>query len=92
MKKFIIRHGILPLIDIDRFFELFFQMKSLQMNLNSFDDLKHILSKYLKIMPNLLTLKISILGNQSSNDMPQWQGIVNNMSYELGKKHIKIWK
>ena len=89
MDKFIIRHGALLLSDNDRFLEIFSQLKHLQINLNTIDDLRHIVSKFVKKMPELITLQISLL---EQNDIPQWEGIMNNISYEIAKRYIKIWK
>ena len=43
-------------------------------------------------MNQLVTLHIYLIETNQSTEMPQWQGIVNNISYETSKQHIKIWK
>jgi hypothetical protein len=43
-------------------------------------------------MNNLRTLHIWLIGTNEPIDTPQWEGVVNNISYEIAKRHIKIWK
>jgi hypothetical protein len=43
-------------------------------------------------MNQLLTLHIWLIEINQPNDIPQWEGIINNISYEIAKRHIKIWK
>ncbi len=80
------------LADNDRFLEIFCQLKHLQINLNTINDLRQIVSKFVKNMPQLITLQICLLEINQPNDIPQWEGIINNISYEIAKRHIKIWK
>lgn len=43
-------------------------------------------------MNQLLTLHIWLMEISQPSDTPQWEGIINNISYEIAKRHIKIWK
>lgn len=43
-------------------------------------------------MMNLVTLNISLVITNEPNDSLQWEGVINNISYEIAKRHIKIWK
>jgi hypothetical protein len=92
LDKFIVRHGVLLLSDNDRFLEIFCQLKHLQINLNTIDDLRQIVLKFVKNMYRLITLQIYLIEQNQSNDIPQWEGIINNISYEIAKRYIKIWK
>ncbi|CAF3408858.1 unnamed protein product [Rotaria socialis] len=92
LEKFVLRRGILPIVDHNRFLEIFSNLKHLQINLNTIYDLRQIAGKFIKNMTNLLTLNIWLTGTNEPNDTLQWEGIVNNVSYEIAKRHIKIWK
>lgn len=48
--------------------------------------------KFVKIMHRLFTLQIYLLDIDQPNDIPQWEGIMNNISYEIAKRYVKIWK
>jgi hypothetical protein len=87
-----LRRGALPIVDNDRFLEIFSQLKHLQINLNTIHDLRQIAAKFVKNMNHLLTLHIWLMEISQPNDIPQWGGIINNISYEIAKRHIKIWK
>jgi len=43
-------------------------------------------------MNHLLTLHIWLIQINQPNDIPQWGGVINNISYEIDKRNIKIWK
>ncbi|CAF4564170.1 unnamed protein product, partial [Rotaria magnacalcarata] len=92
LEKFVLRRGILPIVDHNCFLEIFSNLKHLQINLNTIYDLRQIAGKFIKNMTNLLTLNILLTGTNEPNDTLQWEGIVNNVSYEIAKRHIKIWK
>jgi len=92
LSKLVIRRGALPIINNDRFLEIFSQLKHLHINLNKIDDLKSIAAKFVKNMNHLLTLHIWLIQINQPNDIPQWGGIINNISYEIDKRNIKIWK
>jgi hypothetical protein len=78
--------------DNDRFLQIFSELKHLQINLNTIYDLRQIAAKFVKNMNKLRTLHIWLIGTNEPNDTPQWEGVVNNISYEIAKRHIKIWK
>jgi len=78
--------------DNDRFLQIFLQLKHLHINLNTLHDLRQIAAKFVKSMNQLLTLHIWLIEINQPNDIPQWEGIINNISYEIAKRHIKIWK
>ena len=86
------RRGALLLADNDRFLQIFSRLKHLQIPVNTIDDLRQIVSKFVKTMPRLLTLQITLLEQNQPKDVPQWEGIMNNISYEIAKRYIKIWK
>ncbi|CAF3630554.1 unnamed protein product [Rotaria sordida] len=92
LEKFVLRRGTLPIVDSNRFLQIFSNVKHLQINLNTIHDLRQIASKFVKNMTNLLTLNIWLISTNEPNDTLQWEGIVNNVSYEIAKRHIKIWK
>ena len=78
--------------DNDRFLQIFSRLKYLQINLNTIEDLRQIGSKFVKNMTELFTLQIYLLEINPPNDIPQWEGIMNNISYEIAKRYVKIWK
>ena len=92
LDRFIVRRGALPLADNDRFLQIFSQLKYLQINLHTIDDLRRIALKFIKMMHRLLTLQIYLLDIEQTNDIPQWEGIMNHISYEIAKRYVKIWK
>ncbi|CAF0969699.1 unnamed protein product [Rotaria sp. Silwood1] len=92
LEKFVLRRGTLPIVDNNRFLEVFSNVKHLHINLNTLHDLRQIAGKFVKTMTNLLTLSIWLISTNEPNDTLQWEGIVNNVSYEIAKRHIKIWK
>jgi hypothetical protein len=92
LNKFVLRRGALPIDDSDKFLQVFSDVKQLQINLNTIYDLRQVAGKFTKNMTNLLTLHIWLIETNEPNDTSQWEGIVNNVSYEIAKRHIKIWK
>lgn len=92
LDRFVLRRGALPFADNDRFLEIFSQVKYLQINLNTIDDLRRIALKFVRMMHRLLTLQIYLMDIDQMNDIPQWEGIMNHISYEIAKRYVKIWK
>ncbi|UJR10083.1 hypothetical protein I4U23_014305 [Adineta vaga] len=92
LDKFVIRQGALQMTDKDRFLQIFSNLKYLQLNLSTVFELRLLLCTFLKAMHNLHTLHIWLIGTDASIDTLQWQGVINNISYEIVKRHIQIWK
>ncbi|CAF1276246.1 unnamed protein product [Adineta steineri] len=92
LDKFVLRREALPIIQSDRFLEIFSDLKHLRINLNTIHDLRQVASKFIKYMTKLVTLHIYLVGSNESTDTLEWEGIINNISYEIAKRHIKIWK
>ena len=92
LNKLVIRQGVLPFTDKDRFVEIFSNLKYLQVNLCTVYDFRLFLWTCLKVMLQLQTLHVWLIGTDASIDSLQWQGVINNISYEIAKRHIQIWK
>ena len=92
LNKLVIRQGVLPLPDKDRFLQIFANLKYLQIHLCTVYELRLLLWTCLKIMFQLQTLHVRLIGTDTSIDSLQWQGVINNVSYEIAKRHIQIWK
>ncbi|CAF0747098.1 unnamed protein product [Adineta ricciae] len=92
LNKLVIRQGVLPLADKDRFAQIFSNLKYLQIHLYTVYELRLLLWTFMKIMFQLQTLHVRLIGTDASIDSLQWQGVINNISYEIAKRHIQIWK